>query len=115
MKDTQKAQTVEEMAKSYFGIKSLRRHNDELSYIDGFKDAVQWHQSQSDLVSKWISCEERLPDEELAEDVLFYNSGYKLCFIGMLYDRAEMTFWDQSADTHTKVTHWQPLPQPPQI
>lgn len=62
--------------------------------------------------NEWVKCSERLPEDETT-DVLFYNAGYKLYFIGRLYDRVEKTFWDQSADTHTQVTHWRPLPEKP--
>lgn len=63
--------------------------------------------------SEWISVNDRLPDEYT--DVLFFNSGYRLHFIGRVYDKNEKTFWDQQADKHTKVTHWMPLPTPPPI
>lgn len=103
MKDTQKAQTVEEMAKSYFGIKSLRRHNDELSYIDGFKDAVQWHQSQSDLVSK----ENQLLRQALADirDLAFKTG---LSSISADYIKPNM-------DIEVLARKALGLPQPPQI
>lgn len=58
-----------------------------------------------------ISVEDYLPSEML--DILFYNSGYRMWIVGRLYDKNEKTFWDTSADTHTKVTHWLPmLPTP---
>lgn len=61
----------------------------------------------------WIDVNTQLPDE--CTDVLFYNAGYKLHFIGRLYDKIEKTFWDQQADTHTKVSHWMNLPEPPTL
>lgn len=82
--------------------------------IDFTKNAVMiaMHSAYQLDRSEWVSVEDKLPEDETT-DVLFYNSGYKLCVIGRLYDRKLKIFWDTSADTHTQVTHWQPLPQPP--
>lgn len=93
---------LEQEAKEWFA--NVECTTPEESFIAG----ANWQSEQDN----WISVSERLPEEEVT-DVLFYNSGYKLCFIGRLYDRIEKTFWDQSADTHTQVTHWRPLPKSP--
>lgn len=90
------------------GIESVKRllldnaesvNNKIIEYAEQFKP-------------KPINVNDILPENETT-DVLFYNAGYKLWFIGRLYDRVEKTFWDQSADTHTLVSHWMPLPEIP--
>jgi len=61
--------------------------------------------------NEWIDVNDSLPNDYT--DVLFYNSGYKRQFIGRLYDKETKEFWDQSGDTHSKVTYWMPLPLNP--
>ncbi len=58
-------------------------------------------------MSEWISIDERLPDDY--EDVIAGNS-YGVNFAW--YDGESWLFPGDSV--HGEVTHWQPLPEPPQ-
>lgn len=102
-----------ELAVTHHLRDSAMSANGRLIFLKGAQFGAEWQKQHTAATNRdeWISVDERLPEE--TTDVMFYNSGYKLILIGRLYDRDSKVFWDQSADTHTKVTHWQPLPKAP--
>lgn len=72
-------------------------------------------------MSEWISVDDRLPKE--GQEVLFLAEDYTspmICF-GALRENSEYAFYDYSVvysdgeygECHN-VTHWQPLPSPPE-
>ena len=68
-------------------------------------------------MGEWISVKDRLPDTPLqsdryrySADVLIVQSG--CIFIGS-YCSTE-TSWSEQSGSRASVTHWQPLPAPPE-
>ena len=74
----------------------------ETGFVTGFKAGVESAQP------KWISVEERLPEESVT--VLVYRDG--CCGVARLLDVEPEIMW-----TYTGFggdpTHWMPLPEPP--
>ena len=59
--------------------------------------------------SEWISVEERLPETETSV-LVFTERGY----IFLSWASNEDVFWFYNEDEDDRVTHWQPLPEPPE-
>ena len=64
---------------------------------------------------RWISVKDRLPDRTMPpRDVLVYHD----LNCGMFIDRAwyshEQNKWRSAVGMRLKVTHWMPLPKPPE-
>lgn len=61
-------------------------------------------------VLKWISVEERLPENDV--DVLVYD---RLDGVGVCqYSSVLRKFFGDVEGTYAEVTHWMPLPEPPE-
>lgn len=58
--------------------------------------------------SEWISVEERLPETETSV-LVFTERGY----IFLSWASNEDVFWFYNENEDDRVTHWQPLPEPP--
>lgn len=58
----------------------------------------------------WISVEERLP-EKLKRVIIFDNRGF-----GAVSGRLGDAGWylEETLDHYADITHWQPLPEPPE-
>jgi hypothetical protein len=76
-------------------------------------------------VSEWISCDSRLPpakpqDSEISEDLLAYVIGHG-GYVRMITAFYSFTDEDWMADdgepleAGERVTHWHPLPDPPEV
>lgn len=59
--------------------------------------------------SEWISVEERLPETETSV-LVCTERGY----IFLSWASNEDVFWFYNEDEDDRVTHWQPLPEPPE-
>lgn len=69
------------------------------------------------MKDKWISVDDRLPElkfKEYSELILLYNGNFvTVGYYEKIYvDSQEMHFVDMF-NLNTTVTHWQPLPNPP--
>ena len=68
--------------------------------------------SSSELPNSWISVDDRLPDDD--RDVLVFDDGF---FLTGGYNKKEKRWeasWDWCESIHS-VTHWMPLPEPPNV
>lgn len=67
-------------------------------------------------MTQWIKCSERMPEE--GEDVIVYDNlrqvheGYYLQYGDLVC--WELYSYSSSYYDEVKVTHWMPLPEPPQ-
>lgn len=71
----------------------------------------------TNVPSKWISVEDRLPEEaRVPKDVLVYH---KLGNCGSYVDRAwydrDKRKWRSALGMNMNVTHWMPMPEPPRV
>lgn len=67
--------------------------------------------SKSTRLNGWISVKDRLPEDY--KDVLAYDSEHKEIVIA-LYD-SEYEEWDYGDWYEGAITHWQPLPELPEV
>lgn len=80
----------------------------------GFAEFINRHES-TESQSKWISVDDRLPEND--DEVLVYNhrdginlGEFDLEKVGP-YNRGWQTYYDWAP--HMSPTHWMPLPKPP--
>ena len=91
--------------------------NDECAYLDVeircwekvMKDALVYIQHLESPQPKWISVEERLPEEKESVLVHYVDGWMPIAFLldGKWYQSNGEMSW-------LSVTHWMPLPQPPE-
>lgn len=62
-------------------------------------------------ISQWISVETRLPDKN--QSILIVNDDSD-CVVHAMYKAGLYFGYDDNPDPWTEVTHWQPLPSPPE-
>ena len=65
----------------------------------------------------WISVKERLPEDGvnvLAWDRL-HDPHERIAFVGRPASLGSVPIWYTEDDNFLKVTHWQPLPPPPEV
>ena len=78
-------------------------------------DAIEVLSKKETTTPRWISVEERLPNQNDGRLYICLIVGgeydqlswYELC------DFAEGRFWTQESASECHVTHWMPLPEPP--
>lgn len=88
------------MAEMKFDIKKV---------IDG---AIKEFKHQGYNVSKWISCKEKMPEDGISVLICSYRGTVHKA----TYDSDMGYFYIADSDLHYNeldVTHWQPLPEPP--
>ena len=95
-------------------VKQLRStvSRSKRTLFDDAADAIELLQKKE---MSWISVEERLPKRTMPpKDVLVYHD----LGCGMFIDRAwysyEKNKWVSNLGMNLKVTHWMPLPEPPE-
>lgn len=60
-------------------------------------------------MSEWISVDDRLPED--GDEILMWSEVFHGVVLG---DRSDGEWWNESdIITTAKITHWQPLPEPP--
>ena len=95
------------------------------AFDDALQDARTVYAAEF-LRVQWISVEERLPDKEgkylvtvydgITPDVLYFYKRYPYCNSGIRTDRPVWCGYDDYGDFEVKsVTHWMPLPEPPEV
>ena len=82
-----------------------------------YDELVKRLREADQLARRWISVEERLP--KINTDVLVCNEDYGKSLLGFAicaqWDGAEwMETWNNKDAVHY-VTHWMPLPAPPEV
>lgn len=68
-----------------------------------------------DNYGEWINVHERMPEQ--GEYVIGYCENYPNNFVSMVRFEASKRcyyFWNDALDREGKVTHWMPLPEPPE-
>ena len=97
--------TPEEIKKLLANHKSFTFSAEQL-----FADALAYIQQLEAAQPKWISVEERLPDE--IARVLVYIDGYYT--VSELHNLWGGMVWDYMG-IDGRPTHWMPLPEPPKV
>ena len=84
-------------------------------FVDGFKKA------QELLSDKWISVDERLPYKDGNSSIYCLVNTTRDGILVRPYNEYHICWDDEDADDHFTdakgglVTHWQPIPSPPQL
>ena len=69
-------------------------------------------------MGEWIKCSERMPEE--GEDVIVYDD-LRQVHEGCYFRYGDRVSWDipsynpQSYYVEVNVTHWMPMPEPPEV
>lgn len=74
-------------------------------------DALAYTKQLEAQVPKWISVEERLPDDD--RDVLVCVNGNTIDTGYCTFGHGGNRYWTTYAAIRNNVTHWMPLPEPP--
>lgn len=61
----------------------------------------------------WIPVSERLPDADV--DVLVYVPGVDSSYVWLGFIENDVWYWDTGSTMDFPVTHWMPLPEPPEV
>ena len=64
---------------------------------------------------KWISVDDKLPEPEASVLVYPYQNVYDEDFVITGYYEPVMSSWFSERGMEIKVTHWMPLPLPPEV
>ena len=75
--------------------------------------AVYQVKPYKDVCGKWISVKDRLP--EVKEDVLIYDSHHCNIFKAWYLGHIHVWFSNEYLPQFINVTHWMPLPKPPEV
>ena len=99
---TEKGKTMAENYKHLYEQtkKMLAMYQDEL--VPGFRKQIE----EMEAKNKWIPVSERLP--ERGQKVIIYTGNIQKPTV-LAYQ-----FWNPKYDTWAHVTHWMPLPSPPE-
>ena len=88
-----------------------------MSIADTWSDE-EFIRQMKELIGSWISCSERMPNDKQYVWCWGKSYGWTECdtFEGY-YDWSRNKWWavtDDGEEPASKVTHWMPLPEPPQ-
>lgn len=92
------------------GCKGCPYENDYHDPDELMADALELIEELEKKVPKWISVEERLPDND--DYYLTYTTEYTCEVYRYDGDGEWVTAWDDTANHD--ITHWMPLPVPPE-
>lgn len=96
--------------KANISILQLQRFANELKKIN---------QVEAEYNNGWIPCKVELPKETQKSYLIYYkrhgglNGCYNLSFVSKDYFMSDKRWEIEDRFPDAKVTHWQPLPQPP--
>ena len=100
-------------------MKTIRKKIIDL--LDEFPVQMEWHDnadlanfllSHGVTVQEWISVKDRLPDES-GMYIVTANDGHAQRVSFVLWQKRNRIWNLTGARSYWKVTHWQPMPQPP--
>lgn len=78
----------------------------QVQYLGGLELALADHLiAHGVTVQEWIPVTERLPEQ--GQEVIVYSGGVLKPTV-FAYQ-----FWNKNYDSWARITHWQPMPQPP--
>ena len=66
----------------------------------------------TDVPTKWISVKERLPED--IRDVLVFHKLSRCGYCDRAWYDSDAKKWHSALSMNMKVTHWMPLPEPPE-
>lgn len=98
------------------GSEHCDEKNADPRFLNGVESILEWAQTLPTLTpqNEWVSVEDRLPtpgERVIATDEQFVGEGYiDSCCRWYRYGGFEWRFFDIERD----VTHWMPLPEPPE-
>ena len=90
-------------------LAGLKEPNPMTDVLNQRLDAIDVAQEALREQPRWISVEERLPKEY--QHIIGWTSWRE---IGEVYFNGKHFVWDMDYDT-ADVTHWMPLPEPPEV
>lgn len=61
----------------------------------------------------WIKCSDKMPDHDEVLAVVVFDSGRRMTCAAYWVDYQNCWNWDGERIPVEHVTHWQPLPEPP--
>lgn len=88
---------------------------EDWAFLEPFLNAEQTIEAEPVRHGRWIPCSERLP--EYGVDVLVYSKSWEdhiqvahIQYDGIMWELSDGEFYFSQSD----VTHWMPLPEPPE-
>lgn len=84
---------------------------DQLMFVTDAENAMHKYHAQFSEGDGWMKVEDRLPDNDTKCSV-FVSEGFTRTYYEVWYYPNLKQWWCDGKQVE-KVTHWQPLPQPP--
>ena len=103
---------IEQLAKEH----SIKLDNDddaiEFGFIEGYT------QCQEDMADKWISVEDRLPEESgrylgYLKELKDLGNSFSIINVAFNTNHKDSTAWTEHGEVLQYITHWMPLPNKP--
>jgi aminoglycoside phosphotransferase family enzyme len=113
---TVKNPCVEKYYKSMTDEQRLEMLYKELEYLEGIRRNIDRDINKILLSKEWISVKDRLP-EHMDKVLVVYEDSDNILMAsytdGILGKGFSVYYADGRKPTHTPITHWMPLPEPP--